>query len=379
MNGNILNGSVNGSSVQSLNNSNKFPLNKMIANNDSFPSNINEKDQNNEEKEESIDSILKISKKIIPNSLKISFFLMIISFFIFISITAINMYKINSQAKNWDYYIYLSINILEGVPSLLGMIIYVCNSIIAKNFTLIEGSPFKKNQVNYLTYFEAKTLYYSEDVMKKYFSKSYFGELLRDNLRISYNLDNYINEAKQNLINTLKWAKLLNTDGYFCIYASLGEMLSNLEPFSTYDLIKNMNDIAKSCENDNTGINGSGMELQVKYIIQEITYKYIEFITYNISNKKYDELRDSFFNSKEIRNIFLDLEYSIAYYFNTMAYAVNLDFDIFNKSITEIQKILVLCLLFINIFVIIFLSITMFRDEKHKQLFGFFSEIPKIN
>ena len=80
-----------------------------------------------------------------------------------------------------------------------------------------------------------------------------------------------------------------------------------------------------------------------------------------------------------MRKIFIDLEYYLEFYFNTISYAINLDFDILNKSITTIQKILVFILFFIILFIIIFLSITIIKEERNKKLFGYFSQIPKTN
>ena len=84
-----LNGSMNGSSVQFLNNSNNRKLsiiNKLEKNNNYITSNINEKDVQNLSKEESIDSLLKIYKQTLPISSKISiiFIFICIIFYFFL-------------------------------------------------------------------------------------------------------------------------------------------------------------------------------------------------------------------------------------------------------------------------------------------------------
>ena len=379
MNGSILNDSINGSSLQFLNNSNnKMPLNNNIENNDlSFISNINKNEKNIYSKEESIDTILKISNKIIPNSLKISFIIILILLLISFLIASIEVYEISSEDKVWNFTINLSMNILERIPSLMGIIIYASLSIIIRDFNILDSYLLAKQQ-NYMTYFKADTLYYSEDIINKYFSKSYFGVYLKNNLRISYNLDNYLMKNK-NLKNILKWETLLNTKGNFCLYSSLGDLSIYTEESTLYNLMKVLNIKSSNCKKLNSGINESGANLQISYILQEITNKYIEFITYNGSDINFEKLRDRFFQSKEIKNVFLDIEYSAVMYFNTFLNAVNLDIDNLNKSIASTQRILSLTLICINLIIIIFLINAIVKDENNKKLFGFFSEIPNNN
>ena len=68
-------------------------------------------------------------------------------------------------------------NILERIPRLIGMIIYACFSVITNNIKAMVSSPINDNQSNYLKYFKAESLYYSEDIMNEYFNNNYFEEL----------------------------------------------------------------------------------------------------------------------------------------------------------------------------------------------------------
>ena len=58
-------------------------------------------------------------------------------------------------------------NIFERIPRLIGILIYAYITIIANN--QFKGDPFGDNQSNYLKYFEANSLYYSEEIMNNYF------------------------------------------------------------------------------------------------------------------------------------------------------------------------------------------------------------------
>ena len=299
-----LNGSMNGSSIQFLNNSNSRKLsiiNNLEKINNQLTPNINDNDANNLSQEESVDSILKISRKIIPISSKISVVLISIGIIIYFSITIVNIARSNQKKLNWKFSINLSMNILERIPKLMEMLIYSCITIIANNQNVIKGSPSNDNQPKYISYFKVNSLYYSDDIMNKYFKNNFFGELLRDNYRINYNYNNYLFQEKNNFFfNTNHWDKLLNTGGYFCIYASIGQRLAFYDGENVYDFIKEVEYGALQCKEENSGINDSGVKLEINYIIQELTNSYIEFITYNNSNMNITEAKTHFFNSNDI-------------------------------------------------------------------------------
>ena len=367
---------MNGSSLQFLNNSNN---NKLHLNNN-IQNNIFENEEKNNNKEESIDSLLNFSNKILPNSLKISFILISFITIIYFVCCSLNIIILLNENAIIKYSVNLSMNILERIPRLMGLLIYACLTIIRNDEYLMEGSPYNDNQSKFLSYFKADSLYYSEDIMNKYFKNKYFGELLRDNLRINFNFNNYLFQENNNIFtNTKKWEELLRTGDYFCIYAAVGEVLSFQEEYTIYDFIQEVDYYATSCKQDNTGINESGIQLEITFILQEIANKYIEFINYNISNTSLEQARKSFFGSSDIRRIIVDMQLSLILYYNTITYAVNLDFDKKNNTIIN-QQILFSVLLFaINIIIIIGLLFSFNKNEKYKKLFGYFSKFPKMD
>ena len=380
INSNILNGSMNGSSLLFLNNSNnKISLDNNFKNNNSFIENTKENDENKNSKEDSIDSLLNISKKILPNSIKISLFFIFLGIIIYLIFCFWNIIIVFSEDKIWRYSINLSMNVLERIPRLMDMLIYACLTVINNNDKLLKGNPFNDNQSKYLTYFKTNSLYYSEEMMHKYFENKYFGELIRDNLRISYNLDNYLFQENENIFtNTKEWELELRKSGYFCINAAKGEVISFQEQYSIYEFAELMNYYGTSCINDNTGINDSGAQLEIIYILQEITNKYIEFITYNISNITLEEARKKFFGSSDLRRIIVDMQLSLVLYYNTICYAVNKDFDKKNHTIIIQQILFSILLFFINFFIIIGLIASFKKNENYKKLFCYFS-INSIN
>ena len=370
----MLNGSMNGSSLQFLKNSNnhKTPLNA-LSNNSNFSISSRK-----EEKEDSIDSLLKISNKILPNSLKISLIFILIGVLAYFSILFGNLYESRRENRIWQFSINLSMNILERNPRLMAMLIYSCIAIILNDPDIIKGSPLNDNQPNFMKFFEVNSLYYSEDIMNKYFKENYFGELLRDILRINYNINNYLSQGTNNIFKmTRYWESLFNKKGYFCIYGAMGKLLFIPYNDTNYNFIKQIESDSLFCKEQNFGVDESGVSLEINYITLELTNKYIDFITSNRSNSTITEARKRFFGSKDIKRIFNDIYYPLNLYFNTITNAVFLDFENQSNNLIHNQALFDLFLFLVNISIIICLLTVITKGEKYKQLFAYFLEFPK--
>ena len=377
LNGSILNGSINGSSLLFLSNSNKnlaFSKNMGVNNN-----NVEKKEKEIQKdfEEDSMDFLIKVSYKIVPNYLKITLALIVLSITSYILLCFLNITEIYNQRKKWYQSINLLMNILEGVPRLIEMVLYTSINVITNNLNDNEKSRINNRHSNYLEFFKANSLYYSEDMMNKYFNNSFFGELLKDNLRINYNLENYL-ISNDIFVNTMKWQALLNMPGYFCIYIQIGGLLYSQQYNSLYDFLKIVDKMALTCIEDNESINESGVRNEITYILQEIINKYIDFITYKDSNITLEQARKNFFNSKEIKRIFNE-QYSFDLHFNFIIKIVIIDFSKFRKSIEEMQNVYSTLLILVNIGIFISLILTISKGEKYKQLFFYISEIPNTN
>jgi len=377
-----LEGSMNGSSVQFLNNSNNHKLalgNNSEKNNNFHTPNIKEKDSKNLSQEESIDSLSKSSIKLIPRATNISVFFILFGILLYLSLAIINISESNNKKLDWKFSINLSMNILERVPKIIEMLVYTCITIMSNNQNVMKVSS-NDTQAKYLTDFKVNSLYYSDDIMNKYFNNTFFGKLLRDSYRINYNFNNYLFQKKNNIFfNTIYWENLLNIGGYFCIYAIIGEKSHSNEIQNVYNLFKEVENEALYCIEENTGINDSGAKLEINYILQELTNKFIEFITYKNSNISLSQARANFFDSKDIKRIFNDMRYSIILYYNIINVAVFLDFQIQIISLIKTQILYDFFLFLIIIIISIFLLFGNFKYEKYKKLFRYFSEIPKTN
>ena len=366
------------SSAMILNNSNnKLPLGE---NNNIYMDKLNESEEKKNSKEESIDSLLKISNRILPISLRISLIIILLVMCVYLVLCAINILVLISDDKIWRYSVNLSMNILERIPRLMGLLIYASYSIINNKEDLMKGNPYDDNQSIYLKYFEATSPYYSEEIMKKYFKNKYFGLLLRDSLRINYNLENYLFQENDNIFSlTKEWELLLRESGYFCINAAKGEVLSFQKEYTPYEFADLINSYASICFQDKTGINEAGIQLEITFILQEIVIKYIEFITYNISNISLEEARKNFFGSSSFRRIIVDMQLSLVLYYNTITYALDIDFEKKNSAIINQQIMFSNLLIIANLVIITTIFFSLKKKKKYKDLFGFFSKIPNNN
>ena len=315
----------------------------------------------------------------IPRSSNIHVFFIITGLLLYLSLIIINIAGSNNKKLKWKYSINLSMNILERIPKLMEMLVYACITVMSNNQNVMKVSS-NNYQPKYLTYFKVNSLYYSDDIMNKYFNNTFFGELLRDNYRINYNFNNYLSQEENNIfINTKYWENLLNTGGYFCIYAIIGEKSFYNQEMNIYNFFKEIEHDALNCMEENPEINESGVKLEINYASQELTNKFIEFITYKSSNISLSQARTNFFDSKDIKKIFNDMRYSIILYYNLINVAVFQDFQVLIAALIKSQILYDFFLFLLIISITICILYSNFNYEKYKKLFAYFSEIPKTN
>ena len=122
----------------------------------------------------------------------------------------------------------------------------------------------------------------------------------------------------------------------------------------------------------------SGITIELNFILQEITTKYIEYIIYDRTNiDSLNIARQNFINNTEFEKVITDVKLYLIFYFNTITYAVKKDFEKQNNKTTKNQIIYSIVFLIINIEIIISLIIIFSKGEKYKKLFSYFSTIPK--
>ena len=383
MNGSLLNASMNGSSIQFLDKSNKLNLNNnRIENNDTpYGSKIEEKEENKVSQEETIDSLMNFIISILPNSHRFSLIIILFSTLIYFTLCFIDIYEIFNQLNKYDFSINLAMNILERVPRIMELVLYSSISTILNKTDLILPT---NHQSHYLEYFKIDALYYSEEMIQTFFQKSLYGQILKDNLKLKYNLENYLYENKYSIFKNVQyWEAMLNKIGDFCINLALGQISSGTINVATnysdlYGLMETINQLSMGCKKESPGIKDSGIKIEFNYILQEITTKYIEFIMYNkTTDENLNKARENFLDNEGYKKVIIDLEMYFGFYFDTIAYAIRQDFKNQNSDSTKTQIIYSILFLIVNVEMIIALLVIFTKEEKYKKHFSYFSRIPK--
>ena len=384
MNGSLLNSSMNGSSIQLLNKSNKINLNNNIIENNinsPFVSKLKENEGNKLSQEETVDSLMNFVIDILPDSHKFSLIFIFINIFVYLIICVIEIYEAFNQKDKYNFAINLAMNILERVPRITELVLYSTVTTILNKTDLILPT---KHQSPYLEYFKIDSLYYSEEMMNTFFQKNLYGQILKDNLKLKYNLENYLYENKYSLFKNVQyWEKMMNKIGDFCINLSLGGILTSgsyiMSNYSNlYELMEEINYQALICKTQITGMKNSGIKIEFNYILQEITTKYIEFIIFNKTNEEnLNQARLNFMDINGFERAMSDIKIYFVLYFNTIAYSVKKDLEIENNHTIFNQIIYWILYLILHIEITISLIIIIAKEEKYKKLFSYFAKISK--
>ena len=142
MNGSLLNSSMNGSSIQFLNRTNKFNLNNKIENNNNtqYEGKKEENPENINSQEETIDTLLKFTTNILPYSHRYSLIFILFNFIIYLGLFFLCIYEIIYQIYKYDFSINLSMNILERVPRIMELVLYSTITVILNQTTIIPNN-----------------------------------------------------------------------------------------------------------------------------------------------------------------------------------------------------------------------------------------------
>ena len=273
-------------------------------------------------------------------------------------------------------------NILERVPRIMELVLYSTITVLLNQTTTLV--PYNNHQSPYLQYFKIDSLYYSEEMIQNYFQNNLYGSILKDNLKLKYNLENYLYNNKYSLFKNVQyWETMLNAVGELWINLGKGVIYSDyinlsINATSLYELMQIVNNYALIFKIETPGMKNSGIKIEFNFILQEITTKYIEYVIYDRTNMdNLNEARQNFIDNSDFEKVINDIKLYLLFYFNTITYAVKNDFEEQNNQTTNNQITFSIIFIIINIEIIISLIIIFSKGEKYKKLFSFFSTIPK--
>ena len=397
MNGSLFNASMNNSSMlQFLNQKNNNDEIKRLNNNkkeNKFNIKINKKKKKIKEElnkiEEIIDDkiykeseetleLLKSNKKIIPQTIVISFFISILFSLIFISILFLNILDINSKRFLWEYSINLSVNYLERIPKLVELVLSTLLSVILDYTSQNKYNAintYQKSKTQYMTYFTKFKNYDKSELISSNIKESIFFNEIYDNYRIKKNLeycksDPYI---KNYFKNTKIWSKKLNEKNNFCINAAIKGVNFFNHLIDTLDLyFEYAEQQALSCYQENEKMNESGLDLEIDFILQELTHLYMDFEERQ-SNITF--ARQKFFESDNLIRILTDMNLPFTFTSGALFLAVNEDLNQLIQIFINYELILIIICYVVDALFLSFIIIMIIFNEKNKNILVFIKQI----
>ena len=116
-------------------------------------------------------------------------------------------------------------------------------------------------------------------MLQKYFQGNFYGQLLKDNLKLKYNLENYLYNNKYSLFKNVQyWEAMLNTVGDLWINLGKGVIYSDyinlsINATNLYELMQVVNNYALIFKTETPDMKNSGIKIEFNFILQEITTK----------------------------------------------------------------------------------------------------------
>jgi len=328
---------------------------------------------------------LKSNNNFIPYSILISTYFSIFILIIFFLIISSIIINVSNKKFIWEYSINLYINYLERIPKIveLSLSLYI-TVIFGINNNQTEfyysKNEYKEMQISSLKYFSKLKNYDNSELLSSNIEDSYFANELYDSYKIKKNIeycekDNFI---KNYFIETKLWNKKLSEENNFCINACLGGLLffnkwiQKIDDFFTF-----IDSMVLACIDENKKANENGLNLEIDYILHEITYLYIDFterIKINIT-----EARQKFFENQNFKAMIKDLNVPFVFALGALYNAVYKDINDLSNYVSFFEIIFISVIFIVDIFLLFFLIIMIYVNENDKYILIFLSKIIKKN
>ena len=392
MNGSMLNNSINNNSsmVQLINkNNNKNALNEIKATRKSANrGKITKKNKvlkqnkikklNEEEKifkeNEDVLELLKSNRKIVPLNSIISIYASIVLALVFVATLIISLFDLYKKSDLWEYAVNLSMNYLEKVPKVIeiGFTAYlsaILGKFKAKYYTLNE---YKSHQNLFLTFFLNRKGYDKSELISTTMNASYFMNKLYDNYRLKKNLEFCENDVffRNHFKETKYWIKKLDEKNSFCVNAALGSALFyNKQLITVFDYFTYVDQMAYSCREEGEKLDESGLDLEIDFILQELTYSFNDFQQQMKTNLTL--ARNAFFGNQNNLRILKNLNVPFTFGSGVLYLAVDKDMKTLTNYISRYELIFISITFIIDgLFLLyIFWTITFIEKDKNTLIY----------
>ena len=399
MNGSLLNSSINNNSsmVQLMNKNNNKDIMNELKNAKKSTNRIKKGKKsksiktNNEankvkflgeekifKENEDVLELLKTNKKLVPLNTIIALYISIIFTLLFLGTILISLFDLYGKRATWEYAVNLSMNYLEKVPRIieLGFTAYlsaILGKFRAKYYPLDE---YKLIQKKYLTYFTTLKGYDQSELIATSMNASYFMNKLYDNYRLRKNLEfcENDNSFKSHFTHTKYWSKKLNEKNSYCSNAAVGGCLFFNKGLTTvYEYYLYVDQMASSCREEGKNLDESGLDLEMDFVLQELSYIFSDFEAQ--MKKNLSTARDNFFGSVNNLRILKNMNVPFSFGSGALYSAVDRDMKELNNFISKFELVFIAILYVIDGLFLLYIFSIISINEKDKNILVYITKV----
>ncbi len=339
-----------------------------------FSQHKNNKQNEQKNHEELIEEQHNMEKNIfLPKSVVISYIVLTLCLILISTIVVINLIYAYSSKNTFIFAVIMAMNFLERMPKGCEMSLYIGTSLTYIDEAFIYEKNFNDTIVDkYLNYYDIQ-LEYKNNTQLLIMNKSYYPILYIEGKMVEDNLEIFLGKKSNVLKNTRKWEVEFNKENNLCFAAALGSLYifqdSLKDIKSSFSML---NEKAVACFDYNSGSSKYGLLTEIKYMYQELTNLFYDFI-------KSDNKKTSYYyylTSDDLSRIFLDFDYVFESVFKTYAFFVMKDIGYLYSKTIIIENLLSIISLLIVLFVIIYIFFWIDTgNNRHKTLLKFFAKL----
>ena len=269
-------------------------------------------------------------------------------------------------------------NYLEKVPRIieLGFTAYlsaILGKFRAKYYPLDE---YKLIQQRYLTYFTTLKGYDQSELIATSMNASYFMNKLYDNYRLRKNLEfcENDNSFKSHFTHTKYWSKKLNEKNSYCSNAAVGGCLFFNKGLTTvYEYYLYVDQMASSCREEGKNLDESGLDLEMDFVLQELSYIFSDFEAQ--MKKNLSTARLNFFGS--VNNLRILKNMNVPFSFGSGAFysAVDRDMKELNNFISKFELVFIAILYVIDGLFLLYIFSIISINEKDKNILVYITKV----
>ena len=205
---------------------------------------------------------------------------------------------------------------------------------------------------------------------------SYFMNLLYDNYRLKKNLDFCKNDKsfKSHFSHTKYWINKLSEKNNYCINAASGGVLFFNKGITTvYEYFLYTEQMATSCQEEGEKLDETGLDLEIDFVLQELTYMFNDF--QQQKEKNLTEARNSFFGNINNLRILKNLNVPFSFASGAIYSAIDNDMKELNNYISRYELVFIAITFILDALFLLYIFSIISINEKDKNVLVYIAKI----